>query len=178
VAKQTTVDKPRTGKAALPWISLVARVVIGGAILVAGCMKIGGVIMHGANSEAVAAVKAYQIPLPVGLMTAIGILLPIIEIILGALIIAGLFTRWTVLLGALMMLAYIGLIASVWARGLNIDCGCFTKGGILMPDQKTRYLQDILRDIALLACGVFVFIFPKCDISVDKWIAGSDEEES
>jgi len=157
---------------ALSWISLVARVVIGGAIMYAGLLKIGNL------QQSVVAVRAYKLPLPDGLIQVIGYLMPIAEIVLGVAIITGLFTRWVVLLGAIMMLVYIVLIASAWARGLSIDCGCFTPGGLLLPDQKTKYLEDILRDIGLLVCGLFVFLFPSSPISVDKWIAKGDPEEA
>jgi len=161
----------RTPKA-IPWISLVARLIIGGAIAIAGFLKIGNL------SQSVTAVRAYDLPLPSWMTEVLGYLLPIGEIVLGLVIIAGLFTRWTALLGAIMMLVYIVLIASAWARGLSIDCGCFTPGGLLLDTEKTRYLQDIFRDLGLLVCGVFVFIFPKSPISIDKWIAGGDHEEA
>jgi len=153
------------------WISLVARVVLGGAILWAGLLKIGDL------SQSVVAVKAYQLPLPLWMITTIGYLMPIVEIILGLVIIAGLFTRWTAMLGGIMMIVYIALISSAWARGLSIDCGCFTQGGMLLPGQTTKYLWDILRDTGLLLCAAWVFIFPKSPISVDKWIAGPAKVE-
>ena len=157
------------------WVSLVARLVIGGAILIAGLLKIGN-LQASAN-----AVSAYSLPLlPAGgsLTTVVGTILPIVEIVLGAVIVAGLFTRWTALLGGLMMIVYICLIASAWIRGLSIDCGCFSPGGFLPDTAKTKYLQDILRDVGLLACAVWVVILPTSPISIDKWIAGANTEEA
>jgi len=164
----------RSGRkdAIFSWVSLVARLVIGGFIMYAGLLKIPNL------QQSVTAVRAYQLPLPDGLIQVIGYLMPIAEILLGAAIIAGLFTRWVALLGAAMMLVYIVLIASAWARGLSIDCGCFSPGGLLLPGEKTKYLQDILRDIGFLICGVFVFLFPASPISVDKWIASGDPKEA
>jgi len=165
-------EKPDTavrhGKAALTWISLAARVILGGAILYAGLIKLPDL------SQSVTAVRAYQLPWPGWIDTAAGYGMPIAEVILGAAILAGLFTRWTAMLGALMMLVYIGLISSAWARGLAINCGCFSPGGFLPPGESTKYLQDILRDIGLTICGVWLMIWPRSVFSVDGWIAGAD----
>ena len=154
----------------MKWISLAARLILGGVILYAGLIKIGDL------AQSVVAVKAYQLPIPLWMITTIGYLMPIAEIVLGAVIVAGLFTRWTALLGGIMMVVYIALISSAWARGLSIDCGCLTPGGFLTPGEKTQYLQDILRDIGLLACAVWLVLWPHSPLSVDGWIAGPPSE--
>ena len=156
----------------LSWISLVARLILGGAIFYAGVIKLPDM------SQSVTAVKNYQI-LPIGWMTqTVGYALPLVEVFLGLAIVVGVFTRWVNLLGAIMMLVYIAAIASVWARGINIDCGCFSPPKVLPDDASAAYLRDILRDIGFLICGVFVFLFPASPISLDKWIAGSDLKEA
>ncbi|MCL2783798.1 MAG: DoxX family protein [Propionibacteriaceae bacterium] len=170
MAEETPDTVVHPGKAAFKWVSLAARIILGGVILYAGLIK----IPHLAGS--VEAVKAYQLPIPMWSVTVIGYLMPIAEIVLGAVIIAGLFTRWTALLGGIMMLVYIALIASAWARGLSIDCGCLTPGGLLAPGQTTKYLQDILRDIGLLICAGWLVFWPHSPFSVDGWIAGSETE--
>jgi len=151
----------------IKWISLVARLILGGSLLIAGLLKIPDL------AKSVTAVKAYELPLPAALITVIGYLLPIFEIVLGAVIIAGLFTRWTAALGGLVMIVFIAGIASAWIRGLSIDCGCYTGGGLLLPGQKTKYLQDILRDVGFLICAVWVVVWPKSRFAVDDWIAGA-----
>jgi len=152
------------------WVSLAARVVLGGAILYAGLLKIGDL------NQSVVAVKAYELPFPAGLITLIGYALPIVEIVLGAAIVAGVLTRWTALLGGLMMVVYIIGLSSAWARGLNIDCGCFTPGGALSPDQKADYLKSILRDVGFTALAVWVVLWPRTPLSVDAWIAGPEAD--
>jgi len=150
------------------WVSLVARVVLGGALLIAGLLKIGDL------RQSVAAVRAYQLPFPDGFVSLIGNTMPVIEIVLGAVIIAGLFTRWTAALGGLTMIVFIVGLSSAWARGLNIDCGCFSPGGELTNGQQAGYLWEILRDLGLLILAVWVMLFPRVPASVDAWIAGSD----
>jgi uncharacterized membrane protein YphA (DoxX/SURF4 family) len=168
---EKTLDNPAT-PAWPPWVSLVARVIIGGAFLYAGLTKIGSL------PQAVASVRAYQLPFPNWMITTIGDVLPIFEIVLGAALIAGLFTRWVAVIGSVVMLIYIIGISSAWIRGLNIDCGCFTPGGVLQPGQSTAYLQDILRDTGFLICGVWTVLRPDGHFSVDRWIAGPADDAS
>ena len=149
-----------------PWVTVAARVVLGGALLYAGLLKVGDL------RQSVAAVKAYQLPFPDWFITLIGNTMPFVEIIVGAAVVLGVFTRWTAGLCGLAMVAYIIGIASAWARGLSIDCGCFTPGGELSPGEATQYLLDIVRDFALLLLAVWVVVFPKTPLSVDSWIAG------
>ena len=150
--------------AVLPWISLAARVILGGVVLYAGLIKIVDL------PQSVVAVKAYKFPISDGLATFLGNTLPVVEILLGLAILAGLLTRWTALLGGLMMVVYIAAIASAWARGLSIDCGCLTPGGFLGPDEKTQYGWDIARDVGLIVCAVWLIIFPASRFSADAWI--------
>ena len=154
-----------------PWISLVARAILGIALIWAGSLKIGDL------AQSVVAVKAYEFPLPDGLETFIGNALPIVEILLGLVILAGLASRWTALIGAVLMVVYIAAIISAWARGLSIDCGCFTPGGFLDADQKTEYGRDIARDCGLIVCGVWLIIFPVSQFSLDSWIHPSHPKE-
>ena len=155
-----------------PWVTLVARVVLGGALLYAGLLKVGDL------RQSVAAVKAYQLPFPDWFISLIGHALPFVEIILGAAVVFGVFTRWTAALCGLAMVVYIIGIASAWARGLSIDCGCFTPGGELSPGEATKYLLDIVRDFGLLLLAVWVVLFPRTRLSIDSWIAGPDADEA
>jgi uncharacterized membrane protein YphA (DoxX/SURF4 family) len=154
------------------WVTLVARLILGCTLLIAGLLKIG-------NLESMTqSVYEYQILKYIStdptLLRVVAYPIPVIEIIIGALLIAGLFTRAAGLLGAAMMLVFIAAIASVWARGISIDCGCFGKGGKVAAGQ-TTYLQDILRDAGLMACGLWAAWKPKCKLSVDRLLAGTVE---
>jgi hypothetical protein len=63
--------------------------------------------------------------------------------------------------------AFIIGIASAWARGLNIDCGCFGEGGTIDPSQ-TRYLEEILRDVGLVLCAAWLVIRPRTAYSLER----------
>ena len=75
------------------------------------------------------AVRAYQL-LPVSAVDAVGRALPMVEIVVGVCLVLGLLTRISAAVSALLLLAFIIGIASVWSRGILIDCGCFGDGKI------------------------------------------------
>ena len=109
---------------AVRWVTTVARLVVAGVLIVAGWLKIG------TPALSVQAVRAYEL-LPEPVATVVGYGLPILEIVLGVLLVVGLLTRAAGAASALLMLAFVVGIASAWARGLRIDCGCFGGGGKL-----------------------------------------------
>ena len=143
-----------------PWLTLLCRLILGGVLLAAGALKIGNL------QKSAMAVRAYEM-LPVDLANFLGYALPWIEIGMGLLLIVGASVKICGLLGALTMLAFIIAIAQAWARGLSIDCGCFGGGGTIDPED-TKYLSEIIRDIGLLAMGVFLYYFPKGKLSLDR----------
>ena len=143
-----------------PWLTLLARLILGGVLLAAGALKIGNL------QKSAMAVRAYEM-LPVELANFLGYALPWIEIGIGLLLIVGASVKVWGLLGAFTMLAFIIAIAQAWARGLSIDCGCFGGGGTIDPED-TKYLSEIIRDIGLLALGVFLYYFPKGKLSLDR----------
>jgi uncharacterized membrane protein YphA (DoxX/SURF4 family) len=136
-----------------PWLTLLSRLILGVVLLVAGGLKIGNL------PKSAMAVRAYEL-LPVSLANFLGYTLPWIEIGLGLLLIVGVTVKISGALGALTMLAFIIAIAQAWARGLSIDCGCFGGGGAIDPED-TKYLSEIIRDIGLMALGIFLYFYPK-----------------
>lgn len=144
-----TVDTTRRTDVA-GWIGLLARLVLGGALVYAGATKVGF------PQASARAVQAYQI-LPFELAKYVGYVLPAVELLIGALLVVGLFTRPMAALGTALMVAFVIGIASAWARGLTIDCGCFGGGGQVGQDQ-TAYPQEIARDVLFAACGVWLLL--------------------
>ena len=65
------------------------------------------------------------------------------------------------------MVVFIAGISSAWARGLSIDCGCFSKGGALPVGADPDYTWDILRDVAFLSLAVFLILLPISRFSID-----------
>jgi len=143
-----------------PWLTLLSRLILGVVLLVAGGLKIGNL------PKSAMAVRSYEL-LPVSLANFLGYSLPWIEIGLGLLLIVGVTVKISGALGALTMLAFIIAIAQAWARGLSIDCGCFGGGGAIDPED-TKYLSEIIRDIGLMALGIFLYFYPKGRFALEK----------
>ena len=145
---------------AQPWIGLISRLVLGGVLFAAGYLKVGS------PDKSQMAVRAYEL-LPISIANMLGLVLPFFEIAIGLLLILGAGTRIAAALGGFTMLIFIIAIGQAWARGLNIDCGCFGGGGSVAPGQ-TRYLQEILRDAGLVALALFLIRYPLTKFAVDK----------
>jgi uncharacterized membrane protein YphA (DoxX/SURF4 family) len=140
-------------------VGLLARLVLGGVLLAAGLLKIGDL------TGSVQSVVAYQL-FPYEVARLLGTTLPVVEIAVGLLLVAGLLTRAAAAVGGVLMLAFVAGIVSAWARGLAIDCGCFGTGGPVDPED-TRYLSEILRDLGLLALAGWLVVRPRSLFSAD-----------
>jgi uncharacterized membrane protein YphA (DoxX/SURF4 family) len=147
-------------KIAQPWLTLICRLVLGGVLIAAGVLKIGNL------QKSAMAVRAYEL-LPISLANFLGYSLPWIELGIGLLLVTGALVRFAGLVGAVTMLAFIIAISQAWARGLSIDCGCFGGGGTIDPSQ-TKYLSEIIRDIGLMALGIYLYFYPKGRFAIEK----------
>ena len=143
-----------------PWIGLAFRLILGGVLFAAGYLKVGK------TEISQMAVRSYEL-LPIPVANFLGLTLPFFEVVIGLLLIVGAATRVVAVLGGFTMFIFIIAIAQAWARGLNIDCGCFGGGGAVDPGQ-TRYLQEILRDAGLVAMALFLIRYPLTKFSIDR----------
>ena len=143
-----------------PWIGLVARLILGGVLFLAGFLKVDE------PDKSQMAVRAYEM-LPISVANLLGLVLPFVEVAIGALLILGSLTRFMAALGGFTMVIFIIAIAQAWARGLNIDCGCFGGGGTVAPGE-TKYLQEILRDLGLVFLAIYLIRYPLTKFSLDK----------
>ena len=100
-------------------------------------------------------------------MPTVGHALPTVEILLGALLLLGLFTRVMALVSVLFFVAFIIGISSAWARGLEINCGCFGNAGVPANPQR-EYALDIARDIGLLLCAAWLVCWPRTRFALDN----------
>jgi len=145
-------------------IGVLTRLILGVVLIWAGATKV--------TSPALSAraVRAYQI-LPYDLAGYVGYALPVVEVLVGLLLVIGLFTRASAVVGGLLMVAFIIGISSAWARGLSIDCGCFGGGGTIAAAQ-TQYPLEILRDIGVAACAAWLVVRPRTAYSLDHRLFG------
>lgn len=93
----------------------------------------------------------YQL-LPDAWINPLAIFLPWLEwVVAVALLIAPRLRRGALLLIAAMLVMFIGAIGSAMARGINIDCGCFSTGGNGMRAGGPH----LVFDLALLTLAFF-----------------------
>ena len=142
------------------WVGLVLRLVVGGVWIAASALKLGD------PAQSVAAVRAYQL-LPSSLVSPVGQLLPVIEMVVGVTLVLGLLTRGSAVVSAVLFVAFIIGISSVWARGITIDCGCFGGGGT-DPDAASKYPWELGRDIALLGASVYLVWLRSTRLALDN----------
>lgn len=153
--------RPRSPRPWALWLGLAVRLTLG---IIAGWAGIAKLLDL---PTAVRAVRAYQL-LPEALVPAVAYALPVVEIILAILLITGLLTRYAAIVQGLVMAGFVFGISMAWARGLNIDCGCFGGGGVLAADQEAQYLWPLLRDIGLVIGAAYLTWFPKTKFSLDE----------
>jgi uncharacterized membrane protein YphA (DoxX/SURF4 family) len=156
--------------AAAPWVSTGARLILGGVFLVAGALKIID------PQSAVAAVRAYEL-LPESVARLVGWGQPFVEVALGLLLLAGIATRIVAAASALLLVIFIGAVASAALRGLSIDCGCFGGGGPV-PAGQTAYGIEIVRDLGLLLLALWLVWQPRSRFALDALLTGHATEAS
>lgn len=102
------------------------------------------------------AVYNYQI-LPDLLINLTAIVLPWMELFLGLCLILGLWLPGAAFLSTLLLITFFGALLFNTARGLNIDCGCFsTTDGTLSDISMGWY---VLRDGGFLLLALYLFSY-------------------
>ena len=149
------------------WVGVLARLVVGIVDVVAGLSKFP------APAGNVRQVRAYQI-LPEAVVPTVGHALPTVELVIGGALLLGLFTRAFAILAALFFIAFIIGISAAWARGLEINCGCFGSHGVPANPQR-QYAVDIARDIGLLICCAWLIVWPRTRLALDNLLFPNDE---
>mgnify|MGYP006268389193 CR=1 FL=1 len=142
------------------WFGLVARLVLGAVLFLAGWLKAFKF------DEAQMAVRAYEV-LPISIANVLGVILPWFEIAIALLLILGVAVRSAALSSALLMLLFIAAITQAGIRGLSIDCGCFGGGGQVEPG-KTKYLQEIARDFGLFLLALYLYRYPATKFAIER----------
>ena len=88
---------------------------------------------------------------PFGLENSIAIILPWLELLIGAGIILGIFLDGSVVLSGSFLILFIVMIFQAMMRGFNIECGCGLKEGEMVGWSK------ILENIVFLGASYIVF---------------------
>lgn len=148
---------------AQPWLSLVVRLAMAGILIAAAVPKLLDI------PQSVIAVRAYRL-LPEAIVPLVGQMLPVVELLLAAVLLAGLFTRQAAVVWQLMMVGFLVGVIWAWSQGLQIDCGCFGGGGELVEGETTNYPLHVAERVGFLALGAFLIAFPHSKFSLDAWL--------
>jgi uncharacterized membrane protein YphA (DoxX/SURF4 family) len=142
------------------WIGVLARLIVGLVDVVAGVAKFPD------PAGNVRQVRAFQL-LPEAVVPTVGHALPTAEIVIGAALLLGLFTRFFAVVASLLFIAFIIGISAAWARGLEINCGCFGSHGV-PADPHRQYAIDLARDLGLLICSLWLVVWSRTRLSLDS----------
>jgi rhodanese-related sulfurtransferase/uncharacterized membrane protein YphA (DoxX/SURF4 family) len=129
-------------------IFLVSRLFLGGIFAYASLDK----ILRPAPFAEI--VFNYQM-LPDLLVNLAAILLPWIELLVGLILIAGIWLPGALLISNLLLLVFFSSLVFNMMRGLDIDCGCFTSS--VGPSSGGNMMWYLLRDGFFLLVGGFLF---------------------
>jgi uncharacterized membrane protein YphA (DoxX/SURF4 family) len=140
------------------WVSLAGRLVLGGVFAAASLTKITD------PQATVRAVRAYRL-VPEAVVHPLAYALPYVELAVAVLLLLGLGVRYAAAVAAFMVAVFIAAIGSAAARGLNIDCGCFGRGGATDDPQ---YTVAILRDAVFLVIAGGLVLLKRSALSLDS----------
>lgn len=141
-------------------VGTMVRLALAAVWLVSGSIKLAD------PGQTYVAVQAYEV-LPAGSVGFVATALPLVELALGVLLLAGLATRAVAVASAAGLLIFIAGVAQAWARGLSIDCGCFGGGGEIAAGQ-TNYAREIALDIGFIALACWLVIRPGTLLAVGR----------
>jgi len=129
------------------YLSLLARLVIGGIFIYASLDKIS----H--PSEFARIVYNYHLA-PGNLVNIVAIILPWVEIICGLSVVFGLYKEGGILIISFLTVIFIIAIGINVIRGINLECGCFT----VSSKARGNSLSLLFRDIGLLVICIYALI--------------------
>jgi uncharacterized membrane protein YphA (DoxX/SURF4 family) len=141
------VRDPRRSEKAGAWLVLLARLGLGGLLVLAGFLKLR------APSAFATEIANYQL-LP-SVAPYVAVTLPMIELVLGGTLIAAprVWRRSAALGAALLLVGFTVAVGAAYFRHINIDCGCFGTGGGPIT------FLTVLRNLSLLGVASALVAF-------------------
>ena len=129
------------------YLIFAVRVAIGGLLLVAGALK-----AHDGPTATAATIAGYRV-VPGAFVAPLGAALPYGEIVLGAYLVAGLFTRVAATVASVQFVIFAAAVASLVVRHIAADCGCFGSA-LPTPPSWGHVALDVLFALAAAAIAV------------------------
>ncbi len=138
------------------YLLLFIRIVLGSLFIYSAALKI-------MDAEYFAkSLYNYRI-LPAETLNLFALIIPWLELVIGLLLVLGIFVKESALLGSILMIIFIAAIVSAVARGLDIDCGCFgTKDGTRVG------LLKIIEDLLILLGFIWITFYGSDFLALTK----------
>ena len=138
-------------------VGLACRLALAAIFLAAGLAKVGD------PAEFAAQVAAYGVLPPPSWIAVVALALPWIEVLAGGCLLAGVLCDGAALLLGALGLGFLGAVGSAVARGLDIECGCFSVA--------TRVgWPHLALDLLVVALAVGVAWWGPGRFSLDGWL--------
>ena len=112
-------------------------------------------------------IATYQM-LPLVFINPLAIILPYVELATGIMLITGTKARAAALMVCGMMVMFMIALSYALMHDLSISCGCFASNAAAASDPISGL--TMLRDSAWLILGIYVVIFDKRPLGVDRWL--------
>ena len=120
---------------------ILLRILLAAIFLVSGSMKLRDPLLFAF------AVEAFHLGVPVSVVERTAYILPWLELLLGAALLVGFWTRPAAGLALTLMLAFILGIVSLGIRQLDVDCPCF--GSLRLVCSGPLGLCHVLRNLVI-----------------------------
>jgi uncharacterized membrane protein YphA (DoxX/SURF4 family) len=145
---------------------LIVRVALGGIFLAAGALKIGHFDLFASE------IAGFQL-LPHAVIAPLALLLPFVEVLLGAYLILGLFTRAAAWFATFQLALFAFAIASAVVRGISTSCGCFGPSDATMTSW-----PEAGRDAGLAVLAALVALGAPGALALDRRMEHRHEQSS
>ncbi len=125
---------------------LASRLVLGAVFVYAAYIKLRDPWQLFAMS-----IDSYQV-LPLSMAETAARVIPWFELVIGLMLIAGIWLRVSGTIVSLMLLTFFTLMVRAYAKGMQINCGCFGPGEAIS-------WKTLLRDGSMVAAAIAMTVF-------------------
>lgn len=129
------------------WTERIGRWILGLVFIYAAISKI-------LDPAAFAVDISHYALLPDFMVNATAVILPGIEAVIGLALLSGFAVDGAVFFVTLMLCVFLVALGQAFARGLDINCGCFGH-----TDAKESLILPIARDVGMLALAAWILFF-------------------
>ncbi len=140
------------------YLTLATRVALGGIFIFAGVAKLGQL------PEFASLVRAYDI-LPHSLAQIYGYTLPAVEVAIGVLLIAGIFSRFSASVSILATISFVIAKSVALSRGMHLTCPCFGQAAVMLSS------QTLVLDFVMLALAVQIIFHRGEFLALGAWLS-------